>query len=174
MTRIRISPSKQLPDVGHSSLVVLDVGPRLARPRQTLVELPSDLVRDDADVVEILGVRRDVVVTLTQVVAQTTPQELLEPALRVGRHGGVELPVSRLALNWEWRTARDDTPEELFALFDEAVRRADAVIEAGMAGSGLDAESQHEAASRVRRSACAGSSHSNATTLRPAGIDYSP
>jgi uncharacterized damage-inducible protein DinB len=43
---------------------------------------------------------------------------------------------------WEWRTARDDTPEELFALFDEAVRRADEVIDAALADGGLAAESQ--------------------------------
>jgi uncharacterized damage-inducible protein DinB len=46
--------------------------------------------------------------------------------------------------DWEWRTARDDTPEELFALFDEAVRRADAVIDEALAGLGLDAESQNK------------------------------
>jgi hypothetical protein len=39
--------------------------------------------------------------------------------------------------DWEWHTARDDTPEELFALFDEAVRRADAVIDGAVAGPGL-------------------------------------
>jgi uncharacterized damage-inducible protein DinB len=43
--------------------------------------------------------------------------------------------------DWEWHTAKDDTPEELFALFDEAVRRADAVIEQAMAGPGLDGDS---------------------------------
>ena len=44
--------------------------------------------------------------------------------------------------DWEWHTARDNTPEELYALFDEAVRRADAVIDEALAGAGLDAESQ--------------------------------
>ena len=39
--------------------------------------------------------------------------------------------------DWEWHTARDDTPEQLFALFDEAVRRADAVIDGAVAGPGL-------------------------------------
>jgi uncharacterized damage-inducible protein DinB len=43
--------------------------------------------------------------------------------------------------DWEWHTAKDDSPEELFALFDEAVRRADAVIDAALAGGGLDAPS---------------------------------
>lgn len=43
--------------------------------------------------------------------------------------------------DWEWHTARDDTPQELFALFDEAVRRADAVIDGALSGAGLDAPS---------------------------------
>jgi hypothetical protein len=43
--------------------------------------------------------------------------------------------------DWEWHTARDDSPEELFALLDEAVRRADAIVDEAMAGPGLDAES---------------------------------
>jgi hypothetical protein len=42
--------------------------------------------------------------------------------------------------DWEWHTAQDDTPEELFALFDEAVRRSDAVLDEALApgGVGLD------------------------------------
>jgi hypothetical protein len=42
--------------------------------------------------------------------------------------------------DWEWHTARDDTPEELFALLDEARRRSDAVLDAALAtdGVGLD------------------------------------
>jgi hypothetical protein len=44
--------------------------------------------------------------------------------------------------DWEWHTAGDNSPEELFALFDEAVRRADAVVDEALAGPGLDAESQ--------------------------------
>jgi uncharacterized damage-inducible protein DinB len=43
--------------------------------------------------------------------------------------------------NWEWRTARDDTPEQLYALFDEACRRADAVIDEALEGPGLDGRS---------------------------------
>jgi hypothetical protein len=43
--------------------------------------------------------------------------------------------------DWEWHTAKDDTPEQLFALFHEAVRRADAVIDGAVAGPGLDAAS---------------------------------
>jgi Protein of unknown function (DUF664) len=42
--------------------------------------------------------------------------------------------------DWEWHTAKDDSPEELLALFDEAVRRSDAVLDAalGPEGPGLD------------------------------------
>jgi Protein of unknown function (DUF664) len=43
--------------------------------------------------------------------------------------------------DWEWHTAKDDTPQELFALFAEARRRSDEVLEAAMAGPGLDGES---------------------------------
>jgi hypothetical protein len=46
--------------------------------------------------------------------------------------------------DWEWHTAKDDSPEELFALFDEAVGRADAVIDAALASSGLEAPSAKE------------------------------
>ena len=59
--------------------------------------------------------------------------------------------------DWEWHTARDNTLEELFALFDQAVSRADAVTEEALAGPGLDAESQERTAARARRSAVAGS-----------------
>ena len=49
--------------------------------------------------------------------------------------------------DWEWHTAKDDTPEELFALFDEAVRRSDAVLDEALApgGVGLDGLSVAEA-----------------------------
>jgi hypothetical protein len=42
--------------------------------------------------------------------------------------------------DWEWHTARDDSPEELFALLDEARRRSDAVLDEALApgGAGLD------------------------------------
>jgi len=43
--------------------------------------------------------------------------------------------------DWEWHSAKDDTPQELRALFDEAVRRADAIIDQSLASGGLDAES---------------------------------
>jgi len=47
--------------------------------------------------------------------------------------------------DWEWHTARDDSPQELRDLFDEAVRRADAVIDAALAtDAGLDATSVRE------------------------------
>jgi hypothetical protein len=42
--------------------------------------------------------------------------------------------------DWEWHSARDDTPEQLFALLAEARRRGDAVLNAALApgGVGLD------------------------------------
>jgi hypothetical protein len=42
--------------------------------------------------------------------------------------------------DWEWHSARDDTPEQLLALFDEAVRRSDAVLDEALGpdGVGLD------------------------------------
>ena len=42
---------------------------------------------------------------------------------------------------WEFRTAADDSPEELRALFDEAVRVSDAAIDEALADGGLDRES---------------------------------
>jgi uncharacterized damage-inducible protein DinB len=44
--------------------------------------------------------------------------------------------------DWEWHTAADDSPQELRALFDEAVHRADAVIDAALADTGLEGVSQ--------------------------------
>ena len=42
--------------------------------------------------------------------------------------------------DWEWHTAKDDTPEELFALLEEGIRRADAAVDGALTnGSGLDA-----------------------------------
>jgi len=44
--------------------------------------------------------------------------------------------------DWEWRTARDDSPAELRAIFDEAVRRADAVVDRALqTPEGLDSVS---------------------------------
>jgi hypothetical protein len=49
--------------------------------------------------------------------------------------------------DWEWHSARDDTPEELFALFNEAVRRSDTVLDEALrpGGVGLDGLSALEA-----------------------------
>jgi uncharacterized damage-inducible protein DinB len=43
--------------------------------------------------------------------------------------------------DWDFDSARHDTPEELRALFDEAVRRSDAAVEEALAHGGLDHES---------------------------------
>ena len=61
--------------------------------------------------------------------------------------------------DWEWHTARDDTPEELFALFDEAVRRADAVLDEALrpAASASTGSRPAEASDGAAASACAGS-----------------
>ena len=45
--------------------------------------------------------------------------------------------------DWDWRTALDDDPADLRALYDESVRRANAVIDDALAGDGLDARSRH-------------------------------
>ena len=54
--------------------------------------------------------------------------------------------------DWEWHTAKDDTPEELFALFDEAVRRSNTVLDEalGPGGVGLDGLSVLESRGRRR------------------------
>jgi uncharacterized damage-inducible protein DinB len=46
--------------------------------------------------------------------------------------------------DWEWRTAADDSPAELRALYDDCVRRADAAIDEALAGEGLDTLSVQE------------------------------
>jgi hypothetical protein len=43
--------------------------------------------------------------------------------------------------DWEWRTAADDSPEQLRELYDDCVRRADEGIGAALARGGLDMES---------------------------------
>jgi uncharacterized damage-inducible protein DinB len=43
--------------------------------------------------------------------------------------------------DWEWRTAADDSPEQLRGLYDDCVRRADEGIGEALARGGLDAES---------------------------------
>ena len=61
--------------------------------------------------------------------------------------------------DWEWPTAGDDTPEELFALFYEAVRRSDAVLDEALqpGGVGLDGLSVLDPPTGSVASACAGS-----------------
>jgi len=49
--------------------------------------------------------------------------------------------------DWEWRTARDDSPEELRALYDDCVRKADAAIDRALAVDGLDTESVESSSS---------------------------
>jgi uncharacterized damage-inducible protein DinB len=46
--------------------------------------------------------------------------------------------------DWEWRTAADDSPVELRALYDDCCRRADAAIDEALARDGLDTESVQE------------------------------
>ena len=40
--------------------------------------------------------------------------------------------------DWEWHSAADDTPEELAALYRDAVARSRVVLDAALAGGGLD------------------------------------
>jgi hypothetical protein len=40
--------------------------------------------------------------------------------------------------DWEWRTAADDTPEELITLWRDAVRRCRTAVDAAMTEGGLD------------------------------------
>ncbi len=42
---------------------------------------------------------------------------------------------------WDFESARHDTPEELMALYDAAVRRADAVVDEALTRGGLEQES---------------------------------
>jgi len=43
--------------------------------------------------------------------------------------------------DWEFHSAQQDTPQELRALFDESVRRADSVVDDALTRGGLDEES---------------------------------
>lgn len=43
--------------------------------------------------------------------------------------------------DWEWRTAKDDTAEDLRALFDRAVASSDAILEQALAAGDLDSQS---------------------------------
>jgi uncharacterized damage-inducible protein DinB len=49
--------------------------------------------------------------------------------------------------DWEFDSARQDNPEELRALFDEAVRRADSAIDEALAAGGIE----HESVRKSRR-----------------------
>ncbi len=40
--------------------------------------------------------------------------------------------------DWEWHTAKDDSPEELRRLFDQAVEGSDHILDGALAGDGLD------------------------------------
>jgi len=51
-------------------------------------------------------------------------------------------------VDWDWHSARDDTPEELRALYDGCVQRADAAMDEALARGGLDAESVKESRSQ--------------------------
>ena len=50
--------------------------------------------------------------------------------------------------DWEWRTARDDSPENLRLLYDDCVRRADAAIDRALESGGLDHESVETSSSQ--------------------------
>jgi uncharacterized damage-inducible protein DinB len=43
--------------------------------------------------------------------------------------------------DWEWHTAAADSPEQLRALYEDCVRRADASIDDALARDGLDTQS---------------------------------
>ncbi len=40
--------------------------------------------------------------------------------------------------DWEWHSAADDTPEELFAIWNDSVTRARALVDEALADGGLD------------------------------------
>ncbi len=40
--------------------------------------------------------------------------------------------------DWEWRTAAEDTPEQLFALWQDAVARSRSIVKEALADGGLD------------------------------------
>lgn len=44
--------------------------------------------------------------------------------------------------DWEWRTAADDSPDELYALWNGAVARSRAMVDAALAGGGADQSSR--------------------------------
>ena len=56
--------------------------------------------------------------------------------------------------DWEWHSAADDTPEQLFALWQSAVARSEAAVEEALADGGLDrpvAQSDWPTAPNLRR-----------------------
>jgi hypothetical protein len=58
--------------------------------------------------------------------------------------------------DWEWRSAADDTPEALYALWREAVERSRGALEATLADGGLDQlvtsmKDEHGASPNLRR-----------------------
>jgi hypothetical protein len=46
-------------------------------------------------------------------------------------------------VDWEWRTAADDTPEQLMALWKETVARSRAAVADALAADGLDQRLQY-------------------------------
>lgn len=49
--------------------------------------------------------------------------------------------------NWEWRTAADDSPEELMSLWEAAVARSRRIVDDALAEGGLDHVGTHVAPS---------------------------
>ncbi len=45
--------------------------------------------------------------------------------------------------DWEWHSAADDSPDELYALWDAAVKRSRAMVAEALAEGGLDQPSRH-------------------------------
>lgn len=45
--------------------------------------------------------------------------------------------------DWEWRTAADDSPEQLYALWQDAVARSRAAVREALAGGGVDQPIRH-------------------------------
>ena len=54
---------------------------------------------------------------------------------------GVDWEADR---DWEWHTAAQDSPEELFRLYDDAIAASDRLIRQSLAEGGLDALSERE------------------------------
>jgi hypothetical protein len=49
--------------------------------------------------------------------------------------------------DWEWRTAAEDSPEELYALWRDAVRRTRSALTQALAGGGLDQPTRYTSSS---------------------------